>query len=85
MTDSQTPEEIKTQIESEAYYLAEKKLSYEELCWMLAEESIKSEREVIGRISKFKIEEKAKEIFKLNYSEDELCWNIAQRKIKSKK
>ena len=85
MTDTEISEELKSQIDSEAYYLAEKKLSYIELCWMLAEESIISEREIPGRISKLKIEEKAKEIFNLSYSEDDLCWRIAELIVRMNK
>ncbi len=85
MTESDNLEDLKNKIEQEAYYLSEKKLSYDELCWIFAEESIQSEREIPGRISKFKIEEKAKEISELSYGNDELCWKIAELRVKMKK
>ena len=85
MTDTEISEELKSQIDSEAYSLAEKNLSYDELCWILTEESIKSERDIPGRISKLKIEEKAKAIFNLSYSEDELCWRIAELIVRMNK
>ena len=85
MSEFNNPEDLKYKIEQEAYYLSEKKLSYEELCLIFAEESIQSEREIPGRISKFKIEEKSKEIFDLSYSNDEICWKIAELRVKMNK
>ena len=85
MTESNNPEELKKKIDQEAYYLSEKKLPYEELCWIFAEESIQSEREVPGRIARYKIEEKAKDISELSYSNDELCWKIAELRVKMNK
>jgi len=70
--------DLKAQIEREAYFLSRKNLNYDELCWILAEKTIASERKKHGRIAKDKIKQKAEEIFKLSYRYDELCWKIAE-------
>ena len=76
--------DLKTQIELEAYYLSEKNLAFDELCWMLAEELLKIQRKKRGKIAKIKIQEKAEEVYDLSYKYDDLCWRIAELKVKGK-
>ncbi|MBN1215149.1 MAG: hypothetical protein JXA99_06865 [Candidatus Lokiarchaeota archaeon] len=82
MSDLEISKDIKKRIELEAYYLSKKNLTYNELCWMLAEKIIQSQREQVGRIAKAKIQEKAEEIFNHSYKYEDLCWQIAELIVK---
>ncbi len=63
-----------------AYYLSQNQLSYDELCWMLAEKQLiiqKGDKNV----SEEDIRKKAAEIFRSATPYDELCWLIAELNI----
>jgi hypothetical protein len=63
-----------------AYYLSQNQLSYDELCWMLAEKQLiiqKGDKNV----SEDDIRKLAAEIFRSTTPYDELCWLIAELNI----
>ena len=63
-----------------AYFLSQNELTYNELCWMLAEKQLiiqKGDKNV----TEVDIRKKASEIFRSNASYDELCWLIAELDI----
>ncbi|KKK45558.1 hypothetical protein LCGC14_0853570 [marine sediment metagenome] len=79
MSVTEAQEDLEEKIRLEAYYISEKKLSYNNLCWSLAEKLIKNqgdERNTIDSIKK-----KGEEIFNQHNSADELCWQIAKLTI----
>ncbi|KKK44383.1 MAG: hypothetical protein Lokiarch_18770 [Candidatus Lokiarchaeum sp. GC14_75] len=79
MSVTETQEDLEEKIRLEAYYISEKNLSYNDLCWSLAEKLIKNqgnERNTIDSIKK-----KGEEIFNQHNSSDELCWQIAKYTI----
>jgi hypothetical protein len=63
-----------------AYYLSQNQLSYDELCWMLAEKQLiiqKGDKNV----SEDDVRKKAAEIFRSTTPYNELCWLIAELNI----
>jgi hypothetical protein len=74
--------EIETQIRDAAYYLALKHLSYEELCWSLAE---KIQKKNVSMSSKEDIRKTAEEISNTSKTYDELCWLNAELDFSTKK
>ncbi|MFX1442939.1 MAG: hypothetical protein ACFFHV_05945 [Promethearchaeota archaeon] len=63
-----------------AYFLSQNELSYNELCWMLAEKQLiiqKGDEHVFEN----DIRNKAAQIFSSDLSYDELCWLIAELNI----
>jgi hypothetical protein len=69
---------LESQIREAAYYLALKKYSYNDLCWLLAE-SIQNVR--LDMPSLEDIRKKAEEVFNSSSTYDELCWLNAQMDI----
>ena len=63
-----------------AFYLSQNQLSYDELCWMLAEKQL-----IIHKgdenVSENDIRELAAKIFSSTSSYDELCWLISELNI----
>lgn len=84
MSVLQKSQKLENKVRLEAYYISEKKLSYNDLTWMLAEKLIKKQRTRRGKIAKNIIEKKAEEIFGLSYSYDQLCWELAKASINDK-
>ena len=84
MSTLNLPESIEEDIKREAYLLSQQNLSYNELCWLLAEKFIQVKRRRAGRVAKKVIQEKAEELFKQSLKEDEICWQIASIKVKEK-
>ncbi|MFX1596964.1 MAG: hypothetical protein ACFFBK_12980, partial [Promethearchaeota archaeon] len=70
------------QIREAAYYLALKHLSYEVLCWSLAE---KIQKKNISISSIEDIRKTAEEISNSSKTYDELCWLNAELEISTKK
>jgi len=72
--------DLKDNIAVAAYFLSQNELSYDELCWMLAEKQLiiqKGDK----NISENDIRKLASEIFRSTSSYDELCWLIAELNI----
>jgi hypothetical protein len=72
------PLDVESQIRTTAYYLSQKKLSYNDLCWILAEKQLNILKAGRGSISKEEIKKKSEEIFKKSIKYDDLCWFIAK-------
>ena len=73
-------QDLKEMIAVGAYYLSQNQLSYDELCWMLAEKQLiiqKGDKNV----SEDDIRKKAAEIFRSTTPYDELCWLISELNI----
>jgi len=73
-------ENLKEYTNVAAYFLSQNQLSYDELCWMLAEKQLiiqKGDKNV----NENNIRQKAEEIFCSSCSYDELCWLIAELNI----
>jgi len=75
-----TDEELKEMIDVEAYFLAQNQLSYNELCWFLAEKHLIIQKGD-QNVSEDDIKKKAEEVFRSSVSYDELCWLIAELKV----
>ncbi|MBY8987057.1 MAG: hypothetical protein KGD61_01270 [Candidatus Lokiarchaeota archaeon] len=69
---------LESQIREAAYYLALKRYSYNDLCWLLAE-SIENVRLELPSLED--IHKKAEEVFNSSSTYDELCWLNAQMDI----
>ncbi len=76
--------EIEAQIKVAAYFLAQKNLPLNDLCWLLAEVQLKVQ-EGKKDIPESEIRKKAEEIFFSGYSYDEICWLISEFEILIKK
>ena len=72
--------ELEAQIQVAAYFLAQKKNTYAELCWMLAERQLKIEKNV-KNVPHEEIKNKAEQIFYSGVHYDKLCWLIAELDI----
>ena len=76
-------DELVSQVNIAAYYLAQKGYTYDKLCWMLAERQL-----LIQRDPKYnqddRIREKAAEIFFSGPAYDILCYLISEIDIKMK-
>lgn len=79
MSVTETQEDLEEKIRLEAYYISEKKLSYNDLCWSLAEELIKNQGNESNSVDSIK--KKGEAIFNQHYNYDELCWQIAKLTI----
>jgi len=73
-------DDLKTKISIVAYYIAQEKYEYSELCWMLAERIAR--QQPMASIENIRL--KSEEIFKSSTSYDELCWLIAQMDVLGK-
>ncbi len=51
MSALESPKNVEKEIKREAYYLSKENLSYEDLCWMLAENRIQAKRKRKGKIA----------------------------------
>lgn len=76
--------ELKEMINVTAYFLSQNELSYNELCWMLAET-----QQVIQKgyenVTEDDIRKKAEEVFRSSCTYDELCWLISELKTLTEK
>ncbi|KKM04098.1 hypothetical protein LCGC14_1767670 [marine sediment metagenome] len=82
MSVIENQEDLEEKIKVRAYYLSEENLSFNDLCWRLAEKLIQVQRK--GRIDIDEIKKKAEEIYKQYTKYDELCWRIAELAIVGK-
>ncbi|TFG00255.1 MAG: hypothetical protein EU540_05530 [Promethearchaeota archaeon] len=76
--------DLKEMIDVAAYFLSQNQLSYNELCWLLAEKQLIIQ---MGdeNVSLDDIRKKAEEIFRSSCTYDELCWLISELKILTEK
>jgi hypothetical protein len=72
--------DLESQINMAAYYLSQKIISYDELCWILSEKELIIQMGA-ENISESNIRKKAEEIFNSSCTYDELCWLIAELDI----
>ena len=64
-------------VEEEAYFISLNNLSYNELCWLLAERKLSVDKGY-DNITEEEIRSKAEEVFNSGISYDELCWLNAE-------
>ncbi|MDX1798974.1 MAG: hypothetical protein R3255_10030 [Candidatus Lokiarchaeia archaeon] len=76
-------DEIISQVNVAAYYLAKKGYTYDKLCWMLAERQLLIQRDSTYNQEE-KIREKAAEIFFSGPTYDVLCYLISEIDIMMK-
>jgi hypothetical protein len=70
-------DEIVSQVNVAAYYLAEKGYTYDKLCWMLAERQLFVQKDP-NYNNENRVREKAAEIFFSNPSYNVLCYLISE-------
>ena len=68
---------LESYIRVAAYYLSQEHLSYDKLCWMLAEKQLIIEKSQLD-LDEDEIRKNAEEIYKSSVTYDELCWIIAE-------
>ena len=73
-------DEIKSQVNYAAYFLAQENYTYDKLCWMLAQRRLRAQRDERYN-QEGRIKEKAAEIFFESPPYDILCWFIAELDI----
>ena len=76
--------DLKEMINVAAYFLSQNQLSYNELCWLLAEKQLIIQKGD-ENVSVDDIRKKAEEIFRSSCTYDELCWLISELKILTEK
>jgi len=74
----QLKKEEETTIRETAFLLSKKGLSYNDLCWILAEKQLNVSNDKKRKVTKSDIKKKSEEIFKASKKYDELCWFIAK-------
>ncbi len=72
--------DLKEMINVAAYFLSQNQLSYNDLCWLLAEKQLIIQKGD-ENVSVEEIRKKAEEIFRSSCTYDELCWLISELKI----
>jgi len=75
---------LKEMIDVAAYFLSQNQLSYNDLCWLLAEKQLIIQKGD-ENVSVDDIRKKAEEIFRSSCTYDELCWLISELKILTEK
>lgn len=60
-----------------AYFISENQLTYDELCWVLAERQLSLQRGD-ENVSKEDVKSKAEQVFQSSCTYDELCWLIGE-------
>ncbi|MFX0188909.1 MAG: hypothetical protein ACFE8A_14380 [Candidatus Hodarchaeota archaeon] len=73
-------DELKEMIQVRAYFLSHNQLSYNELCWMLAEKQLIIQKGD-ENVTENEIRKKAEEVFRSSCTYDELCWLISELNI----
>ena len=76
--------DLKEMINVAAYFLSQNQLSYNELCWLLAEKQLIIQKGD-ENVSVDDIRKKAEEIFRSSCTYDELCWLLSELKILTEK
>ncbi len=68
---------IKHDISVAAYFLAEKKINFDDLCWMLAERQLYLQNN-FQKVEQNYIKQRATEIYQISPPYDVLCWLISE-------
>jgi len=76
--------DLKEMINVAAYFLSQNQLSYNDLCWLLAEKQLIIQKGD-ENVSIDDIRKKAEEICRSSCTYDELCWLISELKILTEK
>ncbi len=84
IVDDVSEVEFKDLVDKEAYFISLNQLSYDELCWLLAERTL-SLSKGYENVSQDEIRELAKNINGAGSSYDELCWLNAEMQILHRK
>ncbi|MHA1491485.1 MAG: hypothetical protein ACTSRI_17760 [Promethearchaeota archaeon] len=80
LSEKEKKESLKSQIKVAAYFISQKNLPYDILCWLLAELQLNVQKGH-GNFSEDEIKRKAGEIYESSSTYDELCWLIAELNI----
>ena len=72
--------ELKEMIGVAAYFLSQNELSYNDLCWMLAEKQLIIQKGY-ENVTENDIRKKAEEVYRSSCTYDELCWLISELNI----
>ena len=83
-TEETSDVDLKEMINVAAYFLSQNQLSYNELCWLLAEKQLIIQKGD-ENVSLNDIRKKAEQIFRSSCTYDELCWLISELKILKEK
>lgn len=70
-------DDIKQDISVAAYFLAEKELSFDNLCWMLAERQLYLQNN-FQKVDQNSIKQRAINIYQISPPYDVLCWLISE-------
>ena len=76
--------DLKEMINVAAYFLSQNQLSYNDVCWLLAEKQLIIQKGD-ENVSVDDIRKKAEEIFRSSCTYDELCWLLSELKILTEK
>ena len=69
--------EIKHDISVAAYFLAEKKMAFDNLCWMLAERQLYLHNN-FQKADQTSIKQRATQIYQTSPSYDVICWLVSE-------
>ncbi len=83
MTIVETKNDAQTSVELAAYYLSQKGLKIDELCYIFAEKRLSSQKDG-KKPSDSEVKKMAGEINSWGKNYDELCWSIAELDVKAK-
>ena len=70
-------DDIKQDISVAAYFLAEKELSFDNLCWMLAERQLYLQNN-FQKVDQNSIKQRASKIYQISPPYDVICWLISE-------
>jgi hypothetical protein len=70
-------DDIKHDISVAAYFLAEKEINFDDLCWMLAERQLYLQNN-FQKVDQNSIKQRANEIYQISPPYDVLCWLISE-------
>ena len=70
-------DDIKHDISIAAYFLAEKKINFDDLCWMLAERQLYLQNN-FQKVEQNTIKERAATIYQISPPYDVICWLISE-------
>jgi len=68
---------IKHDISVAAYFLAEKKMAFNDLCWMLAERQLYLQNN-FQKVDQNSIKQRASKIYQISPPYDVICWLISE-------
>jgi len=83
--EKELEDDFHQQVQVAAYFISQRGLSYNDLCWILAEKILKKTNKLGTPLSIRNTSEKADAIFHINLSYAELCWLNGEMDIIIKK